>query len=73
MPRKTARKYKSSKKSSNRSSSRNRSSNRNSNRKTSNRRPKIRMINHGFMKTVTTVNNKIAIHFSNSSVLSSFL
>ena len=58
MPRKTARKYKSSKKSSNRSSSRNRSSNRNSNRKTSNRRPKIRMINHGFMKTVTTVNNK---------------
>ena len=53
MPRKTARKYKSSKKRSNRSSSRNRSSNRNSNR-----RPKIRMINHGFMKTVTTVNNK---------------
>ena len=46
MPRKTARKYR----------TRNRS--RNSNRKTSNRRPKIRMVNHGFMKTVTTVNNK---------------
>ena len=58
MPRKTARKYKSSKKSSNRSSNRSSSRNRNSNRKTSNRRPKIRMINHGFMKTVTTVNNK---------------
>ena len=55
MPRKTARKYKSSKKSSNRS---NRSRSRNSNRKTSNRRPRIRMVNHGFMKTVTTVNNK---------------
>lgn len=57
MPRKTARKYKSSKKRSNRSSSRNRSSNRNR-ITSSNRRPKIRMINHGFMKTVTTVNNK---------------
>lgn len=48
MPKKTAKKYRSSKK----------SNNRNSNRKTSNRRPKIRMVNHGFMKTVTTVNNK---------------
>jgi hypothetical protein len=47
MPRKTARKHRTSKKS--------RSSRI---RKTSNRRPKIRMINHGFMKTVTTVNNK---------------
>ena len=47
MPRKTARKYKTSKKSRSRSRSR-----------SSNRRPKIRMINHGFMKTVTTVNNK---------------
>jgi hypothetical protein len=56
MPRKTARKYKSSKKS--RSSNSNRSSSRNSNRKTSNRRPRIRMVNHGFMKTVTTVDNK---------------
>lgn len=53
MPRKTARKYKSSKKRSNRSSSRNRSR-----ITSSNRRPKIRMVNHGFMKTVTTVNNK---------------
>ena len=50
MPRKTARKYKISKKG--------RSRNSNRSRKTSNRRPKIRMINHGFMKTVTTVNNK---------------
>ena len=49
MPRKTARKYKTSKKSRSRSRSRITSSN---------RRPKIRMINHGFMKTVTTVNNK---------------
>jgi|LauGreDrversion4_2_1035121.scaffolds.fasta_scaffold05176_7 hypothetical protein len=48
MPRKTARKYR----------TRNRNRSRNSNRKTSNRRPKIRMVNHGFMKTVTTVNNK---------------
>ena len=53
MPKKTAKKYRTSKKRSNRS---NRS--RNSNKKTSNRRPKIRMVNHGFMKTVTTVNNK---------------
>ncbi len=52
MPKKTAKKYRTSKKNSNRSRSRSRS------RKTSNRRPKIRMINHGFMKTVTTVNNK---------------
>jgi hypothetical protein len=50
MPKKTAKKYRTSKKNSNRSRSRI--------RKTSNRRPKIRMINHGFMKTVTTVNNK---------------
>jgi hypothetical protein len=48
MPRKTARKYRTSKK----------SRSRNGNRKTNNRRPKIRMVNHGFMKTVTTVNNK---------------
>ena len=48
MPRKTARKYKISKKS---RSNRSRITR-------SNRRPKIRMINHGFMKTVTTVNNK---------------
>ena len=47
MPRKTARKYKTSKKSRSRSRI-----------TSSNRRPKIRMINHGFMKTVTTVNNK---------------
>jgi hypothetical protein len=50
MPKKTAKKYRTSKKNSNISRSRI--------RKTSNRRPKIRMINHGFMKTVTTVNNK---------------
>jgi hypothetical protein len=54
MPKKTAKKYKNSKKSSNRSSSRITSRI----RKTSNKRPKIRMVNHGFMKTVTTVNNK---------------
>ena len=48
MPRKTARKYRTSKK----------SRSRNGNRKTNNRRPKIRMVNRGFMKTVTTVNNK---------------
>ena len=56
MPKKTAKKYRTSKKSSNRN--RITSSNRNSNKKTGNRRPKIRMVNHGFMKTVTTVNNK---------------
>lgn len=53
MPRKTARKYKSSKKSRS-----NRSRITRSRITSSNRRPKIRMVNHGFMKTVTTVNNK---------------
>lgn len=56
MPRKTVRKYKSSKKS---RSNRSRITRSNRSRITSsNRRPKIRMVNHGFMKTVTTVNNK---------------
>ena len=60
MPRKTARKYKTNKKGRSRNSNSNSNSNsrRYSNRKTSNRRPKIRMVNRGFMKTVTTVNNK---------------
>ena len=58
MPRKTARKYKSSKKSRSNRSRITRSNRSRSRITSSNRRPKIRMVNHGFMKTVTTVNNK---------------